>query len=272
MTVVAAFLVPGSPLPLLRPDVLPWGRLASAYQRAGRSLAAARPDTLLLYSTQWLAVLDQLWQTRAQLRGVHVDENWHEFGELAFDIRTDGELSYACIAATANPPLKLRSKAVNYDHFPIDSGTITANRFLNPDGRLPLVLASNNLYHDAAVTERLGALAVEQARGLNRKVAVIGVGGLSGTLFRDEIEPRQDRIASAEDDRWNRDILRLIERGDVAALRDAAPEYAKAARVDMGFKHFYWLLGALGGRWSGARVHGYGPTYGCGAAVIELRP
>ena len=115
MPVVAAFLVPGSPLLLLKPEILPWGRLASAYQRAGRSLAAARPDTILLYSTQWIAVLDQLWQTRPQLQGVHVDENWHEFGELAFDIRIDSELAYACIAATS--ALKIRSKAVNYDAF-----------------------------------------------------------------------------------------------------------------------------------------------------------
>ena len=136
---------------------------------------------------------------------------------------------------------------------------------------MPLTLTSNNLYHDAALTEQLGALAVEKANELGRKVAVVGVGGLSGTIFRENIELRNDRIATTEDDRWNRDILRLIERADVATLRQMLPDYAKATRVDMGFKHFYWLLGAIGGRWSGARVHGYGPAYGSGAAVIEFR-
>jgi 2-aminophenol/2-amino-5-chlorophenol 1,6-dioxygenase alpha subunit len=38
----------------------------------------------------------------------------------------------------------------------------------------------------------------------------------------------------------------------------------------MGFKHFHWILGALNGRFSGARVHGYGPAYGTGAAVVEF--
>ena len=39
----------------------------------------------------------------------------------------------------------------------------------------------------------------------------------------------------------------------------------------MGFKHFAWLAGAMGERWShGATVHAYGPTYGSGAAVVEF--
>ena len=39
----------------------------------------------------------------------------------------------------------------------------------------------------------------------------------------------------------------------------------------MGFKHFAWILGGLGGRINGAQVHAYGATYGSGAAVIEFR-
>ena len=36
------------------------------------SLARIAPDTLVVYSTQWLAVLDQLWQTRPRVTGLHV--------------------------------------------------------------------------------------------------------------------------------------------------------------------------------------------------------
>ncbi|MCG8695399.1 MAG: tRNA U-34 5-methylaminomethyl-2-thiouridine biosynthesis protein, partial [Minwuiales bacterium] len=35
MTVVSAFLVPGTPLPLLRPDNPPWAPLVAGYQAAG---------------------------------------------------------------------------------------------------------------------------------------------------------------------------------------------------------------------------------------------
>lgn len=269
MPVVAAFIVPGSPLPQLKPEVLPWGRLAAAAQRAGRALAAARPDAVLVYSTQWLAVLDQQWLTRKRNQGVHVDENWHEFGELPYDIHADTELAHACVAGC--PRVGVQARGVNYDAFPIDTGTIAACALLGiGGGGCPLVVASNNVYHDGALTEKLGALAAGAAAEQGKRVAVLGVGGLSGSMFRNEIDVRGDRIANSEDDKWNQRVLQLLESGDAAQLRALVPEYARAARVDMGFKHFHWVLGALGGRFGGARVHGYGPAYGSGAAVVEF--
>lgn len=268
MSVVAAFLVPGSPLPMLRPENVPWGRITAGYQRAGRALAAAHPDTILLYSTQWIAVLDELWQTRPHVKGLHVDENWYEYGDLPFDMTIDTELAHACVAATRR--IGVTSKAVNYDHFPIDTGTIVANHFLNPDGRIPMVLAANNLYHDAQVTEQLGALAASVAQEQGKRVAVVGVGGLSGSIIREEIDVRLDRIAHREDDIWNRRMLDLLERADTGSLRKEAAQFAKEARADMGFKHFSWILGALNGKFYGARAHAYGPVYGSGAAVVEF--
>lgn len=268
MTIVAAFLVPGSPLPRLKPDNIPWGRIAAGCQRAGRALAAARPDVILMYSSQWFAVLDELWQTRPRLAGVHVDENWYEYGDLPYDIKVDTELAHACVAATRR--IGVASRGVNYDGFPLDSGSIVASHFLNPEGTLPVVMAANNLYHSAETTEKLGRMAAEVAHEQGRRVAIVGVGGLSGSIFREEIDVRSDRIASHEDDRWNRRILDLVERADVAALRTELPQFAKEARADMGFKHFYWILGALQGKFYGARTHAYGPVYGSGAAVVEF--
>jgi 2-aminophenol/2-amino-5-chlorophenol 1,6-dioxygenase alpha subunit len=266
--VVAAFLVPGSSLPQLKPENIPWGRLAAGCQRAGRALAASRPDVILMYSTQWFAVLDELWQTRPHLAGIHVDENWYEYGELPFDIRIDTELAHACVAATRR--IGVSSRGVNYDGFPVDTGTIVANHFLNADHSIPVVIAANNLYHDTATTEKLGRLAVETADSLGRRVAVVGVGGLSGSIIREEMDVRSDRLASHEDDRWNRQILDLIERADVSGLRKDIPRFAQEARADMGFKHFHWILGALNGKFYGARTHAYGPVYGSGAAVVEF--
>jgi 2-aminophenol/2-amino-5-chlorophenol 1,6-dioxygenase subunit alpha len=269
MTVVSAFLVPGSPLPLLQPAALAWGRLAAAMQRAGRALDASRPDAVLLYSTQWMAVLDQQWLTRKRSTGIHVDENWYEFGELPFDVHADSELAHACVAMS--PRIGVHARGINYEGFPIDTGTIVACALLGiGSAQRPLVVASNNLYHSAETTEKLGAMAAACAAEQGKRVAVVGVGGLSGSLFRTEIDPRTDRIASPEDDKWNQRVLQLIESADVAQLRRVVPEFAREARADMGFKHFHWVLGALKGRFVGARVHGYGPVYGSGAAVVEF--
>jgi 2-aminophenol/2-amino-5-chlorophenol 1,6-dioxygenase alpha subunit len=269
MPIVSAFLVPGSPLPRLKPEVLPWGRLAAAFQRAGRALAASRPDVVLMYSTQWFAVLDEQWLTRRRSQGVHVDENWYEYGDLPYDLYADTEVAHACIAASAR--IGVQSRGVNYEGFPLDTGTIVASDLLGVGTTdRPLVVASNNLYHDAETTEKLAALAVGCAEEQGRRIAVVGVGGLSGSQFRAEIDVRGDRIANPEDDKWNQRVLQLIESGDVRQLRGVLPDFTREARADMGFKHFHWILGALKGRFPGARVHGYGPTYGSGAAVIEF--
>lgn len=270
MSVVSAFLVPGSPLPFVQRSNPPWGALADAMDQAGAALKAAQVDTLVVYSTQWLAVLDQLWQTRAHVQGLHVDENWHEYGDLPFDIHIDTEVTASIIKQT--PSVDIRSKGVNYDHFPVDTGTIVAANFLNPDNSSKLVVGSNNLYHDWDMTRELGRIAATQASAHNRRVAMIGVGGFSGAFFRDTINLADDHIATPEDDQWNQKMLALMEAGDIEQLLAQCPQFASEARADMGFKHFAFVLGGLGGRFSSATVHGYGPLYGTGGAVVEFKP
>ena len=268
MSIVSAFLLPGSPLPLVQRDNPPWGELADALDIAGGALAKSNPDTIAIYSTQWIAVLDQLWQTRAHVSGIHVDENWHEYGELPFDMHIDVTLTNSIIDATAK--YNVRSKGVDYDAFPVDTGTIIAANFLNPHSDYPLVVTSNNLYHDWKITEDLGRCVREQADVVGRRVAVVGVGGLSGSIFRNVIDIKDDHIANQNEDDWNRKILKMLETGDDKALMSSVADYAGEARVDMGFKHMAFILGAIAHKYRGATVHGYGPLYGSGGAVVEL--
>lgn len=268
MSAVAAFLVPGSPLPYVRRDNAPWGTLAEAMEAAGESLAASQPDTIVVYSTQWIAVLDQLWQTRPHLQGLHVDENWHEYGDLPFDIHIDTELAELAIEKTSAHGIK--SRGVDYDQFPVDTGTIVASNFLSPGGNVPLAITSNNLYHDWDMTVSIGQAAAEAADALGRRIAVLGIGGLSGSVFRHGIDEIDDRIVADEEDAWNQKILKLMESGDVDTLTAACPSFAQEARADMGFKHLAFILGAIGGGFAGATVHGYGPLYGSGGAVVEF--
>jgi ABC-type branched-subunit amino acid transport system permease subunit/aromatic ring-opening dioxygenase catalytic subunit (LigB family) len=267
--VVAAFLVPGSPLPLMRPDNPAWASLLQGYAKAQKALAAAKPDVLLIYSTQWMAVLDQLWQTRPRVTGIHVDENWHELGNLRFDIRIDTDLAEACVKASLAAGIP--SKGVDYDGFPIDTGTIVANALINTDGKRPVVLAANNIYHDWDTTWRLGELAVTQAIDQGKRVAIVAVGGLSGNTINAEIDFADDRFGSGTDDVLNREFLSLLEAGDIDEILRMRETYARDASADMGLKHIAWIFGALGNRFSQAVVHGYGPVYGAGAAVVEFK-
>ena len=131
-----------------------------------------------------------------------------------------------------------------------------------------LVIAANNVYHDFAATERLAAMAVEKAGAQGKRIAIVAVGGLSGAYFDHEIDLEDDRIRNESDDVANRGFLDALSAGSDAA-RSALGDYAGAAKADMGMKHLAWILGATGG-FSSATVHGYGPTYGAGAAVVEF--
>ena len=269
MSVVSAFLIPGSPLPYVQRDNPPWGAMADALDKAGAALADSEPDVIAIYSTQWIAVLDQLWQVRPNPTGLHVDENWHEYGELPFNMRTDTALAEAAIAATDS--YGIRSIGVEYDLFPVDTGTIVASNFLDPDNQFKSIVTANNLYHDWGITENLGRVVREQSEQLGRQVALVGVGGLSGTFFRQVIDIADDHIASEQEDSWNQRLLAMMTAGDIEALNNACPEYAQRARADMGFKHFAYLLGGMGGDFSGAVVHHYGALYGTGGAVVEFK-
>jgi len=268
MSIVSAIIIPGSPLPYVRSDNPPWGRLAEAMSCAGESLAKTQPDTIVVYSTSWMAVLDQLWQTRPHLKGIHVDENWHEYGDLPFDINIDTELAIGAVESANAAGIK--SKSVNYDQFPIDTGTIVASNFLNPEGNYPLMIASNNLYHDWDLTEQLGQIVRNVSNEQSKRVTVVGIGKLSGSFFRHQIDEAQDKIVSEEDDDWNKKMLNLISDGEMEKFFELCPEYAKEAKVEMGFKHMAFIKGALGDQLTGGKVHAYGPVYGAGAAVIEF--
>lgn len=269
MTLVASFLVSGHPLPVLAADVPAYDPLRQGFAAAAAALAQSDAEVLLVYSTQWIAVLDELWQTRPRLQGLHVDDNWYEWGNLPFDIRVDTALAQACVEGSARVGVK--AKPVDYDGFPIDSGTIVMANALDPDHRLSHVLASNNLYHDGATTEKLAAMAVDTASRMGRRVALVGVGGLSGTFFRKRIALQEDRIAQPDDDTLNRQLLDCLQSGDAAQVRAMLASYAPAAKADMGMKHLHWLLGGMGERYAGARVHGYGPAYGTGQAIVEFQ-
>ncbi|WCL53342.1 tRNA U-34 5-methylaminomethyl-2-thiouridine biosynthesis protein [Gimibacter soli] len=268
MTIVSAFLLPGNPLPTLHPDNAPWRPLVAACNEVGAAIRATKPDVLLIYSTQWYAVLDQLWQARAEIAGVHVDEQWHDHGDLPFRLRTDTTLAAECVARANAAGIK--SKGVDYDGFPIDTGTIVATGFVDPEAKIPTLIAACNLYHDFEKTEGLGAIARDAVLAQGKRAVVLAVGGLSSNYIDHDIDLSDDHIAKSDDDAANRQFLAAITDADGAGLRMAALDYAASTGTDMGMKHIAWILGTCRNI-RGADVKAYGPTYGAGAAVIEFK-
>jgi 2-aminophenol/2-amino-5-chlorophenol 1,6-dioxygenase alpha subunit len=266
----AAF-VPGMPHLVAGRPAESWARLAAATREAGARLRAARPEALVVLSTQWFTVLGHQFQMDPRPRGTRVDENWYayDYGTLAYDLRFDTELSERWAAEVEGEGEQARR--TRYEHFPIDTGTVVARPLLDPDATLPLAQVSCNLYAGADTVARLAAAALRAASALGRRVAFVAISGLSSGLIQRWIEPHEDRLEAPGHERWDRRVLDLLAEGrldDALALRE---EYAREAGVDSQLRGLAFLAGT-GCLRGPADVLSYGPVWGTGAAVIHWSP
>jgi 2-aminophenol/2-amino-5-chlorophenol 1,6-dioxygenase alpha subunit len=258
--------VPGLPH-ILKPTLNEnYKLLSEAMTTVGRTFHEQGVSRILYYSTQWLSVLGQSVQTKETLRGSHVDENWYDFGSLDFSFKTD--LLMANAVADGLSKNGFQTKKINFEGFPIDTGTIVANKLVNPN-QLPTGTLSCCVYSDFLETVNLGQSAKSSLENLGGTSAVVVVSGLSGRYFTTEIDPREDHISSREDDVWNKKILALMSEGRWDEVYKIKDQYCKEAKVDMGFKALAFLEGlGLIEKGRTLKTLAYGPVYGTGASVM----
>jgi len=268
-TAELAFIVPGHPH--LAFEGTGWQELKAAYKKAGEHVKAANPDVLVIYSAQWISVLGHSFQADPNPKGYHVDENWYELGDFPFNLKVDVELANAAEEHTRAKGLA--TKLVNYEGFPIDTGTLVAMKYLNPENKIPVMIVSSNIYAGRDDSELLGEAVGEAVRESGKRAVFVMINTLSNRYITEQITPDQDRFSSAKDDEWNRKMLDLLKDGQNETAVEKASEYAIEANPEMGFKGFYWLMAALsdntGCPKTQATVLGYGPVWGTGAALIE---
>lgn len=263
-----AVWVPGLPHILKPESSTHWLRAATAMEKMGEAVKAEGFERIVLYSTQWLSVLGTSFQAQPEPNGVHVDENWYQLGDLPFRFQCDAGLASAF--AEKLKSAKLPAKTVNYEGFPIDTGTIVALRFLNPDAKIPVSLVSSWVYANGEVSRKIGSLMAEAVRESKQKTLFVATSLLSTRFSTKEIDPQADAIAVQSDDDWNRKVLSLWEKGDFNEVATISSNYVKEAKADMQFNAFHWMHGALGDKKVQGKVTHYGPLWGTGAAVVEF--
>jgi 2-aminophenol/2-amino-5-chlorophenol 1,6-dioxygenase subunit alpha len=272
MLIQKAYIVPGQPHILLAPEKNQgWASLNRSYKAVGREVAESGAELILLYSTQWFSVIGHLMQVDPQPKWVLVDQNWYEFGEIPYQFRVDPEFGklYCALAKEAG----LQAAAVNYHGFPIDTGTVTALKLLNPNNAIPASIVSCNIYAERDETRALGRIARAAIDRYGRKTIVVCVTNLSNRYEVADIDVASDRISSMKDDEWNRKILEMFGEGRLEDVSQVAREFGREANADMGFKAIWWLAALMGehNRYDG-KVWDYQPVWGTGCAIVELTP
>ncbi len=269
---VAGLIVPGLPHPLLAPEQSPrWAELRTAYDAARTWLAAQQPDVLVLYSTQWPSVIGHQIQTHPRPKFAHVDQDWHALGTMKYDFPVDVELANALEAAARKRGLHARTVA--YEGFPVDTGSVVALSLLDPESKLPCTILSCNMYADRGETLVLGKAARDAVQQTGRRAVFVAVTSLSARMFPHPIEPAQDHVSSQKDDEWNRKLLEILGEGRLEDASQLMRTLTTQANMDNKGKAFWWLAAALGQTNAyQAKVYGYGPLWGTGAAVVSLVP
>jgi reactive intermediate/imine deaminase len=270
--VVAGFIVPGMPHPLLCPERSPaWAALRRGYDRVRQAIEALDADLLVLYSTGWPSVIGHQLQADPAPVWTHVDPEWHDLGSIPYALRMDAAFAKAYEASARARGLHARTVA--YKGFPIDTGSVVALQLLNPGNRLPATIVSCNMYADRAETLVLGKAGRDAVEKGGRKAVAVAVTALSNRLFTQEIDPKEDRISSLKDDEWNRKLLELLGQGRLEDVAQLAREFSAQANGDSKGKAFWWLASILGqhNAYDGT-VHEYQPVWGTGAALVGLVP
>jgi 2-aminophenol/2-amino-5-chlorophenol 1,6-dioxygenase subunit alpha len=261
-----------------------WSDLKHAMIRAGESARSVKPDVYIVYSAQWISVLGHSFQMDPRPTGVHVDENWYDLGNFNFSFPVDVALTQRVMHFAEQAGLA--TKGVNYPGFPIDTGSLVFQHFFNPNGDIPVVILSSNIYCGKDDSMALGR-AVSQALADSKQRAVLAcVSSLSNRFITEDILPADDRLSSEKEDEWNQKMLTLLQAADYEQALKLSESYAKEASPEMMFKAFYWLMGVLDGldgkvsidsisstssatSIPPAFLHHYGPLWGTGAAVLE---
>ena len=265
---------PPHPHPFLCPEAnVGYGRLRAAYDQCRKRIEESEADLIIVYSTTWPSIIGHQFQANPNSEWVHVDDDFHYLGSMPYSFTMDADFAAACVEKAESRGLQART--VNYDAFPIDTGSITALSLLNPDNRLPATIVSSNMYANRSETIVLGKAIRDALNEGGRKAVIVVVSSLSNRMFTEPIDPSEDRIHSQKDDDWNMKILEFFQDGRLEDLSQLSREIHGQIRVQkvVAYKPAWWLAATMGqhNNYSG-EVLAYEALHGSGGAVIQLTP
>ena len=266
--------VPPHPHPLLSPGASEgYQRLRDAFDTCRERIENSDADLIIVYSTTWPSIIGHQFQANPKSEWVHVDDDFHYLGSMPYSFTMDSVFAEVCVEKAKERGLQART--VNYDAFPIDTGSITALSLLNPENRIPATIVSSNMYANRSETIVLGKAIRDALTEQKRKAVVVVVSSLSNRMFTEPIDPSEDRIHSQKDDDWNRKILEFFEDGRLEDLSQLSREIHGQIRVQkvVAYKPAWWMASTMGqhNNYDG-EVLAYEALNGSGGAVIQLTP
>ncbi|MCB9027256.1 MAG: hypothetical protein H6625_13125 [Bdellovibrionaceae bacterium] len=272
--VLKGYLLPGLPHILLCPEKNQnWMQVRKAFDRVREEIQTSGADILIIYSTYWPSILGHQIQADPSPEWVHVDEQFHDLGSIPYKFKMDA--TFAEVLKQKSTERGLHARTINYQGFPIDTGSVVALKLLNPNNKIPAVIVSSNIYSDRAETIVFGKAMADAIEETGKKAVILVISSLSNRLFTKEFNYAEDKIHSLKDQEWNDKFLELLSEGRLEDCSQLSRQFHREARIKKvtNFKPFWWLAAVMGqsNAYSG-EVYAYAPLLGTGAAVAGLTP
>jgi 3,4-dihydroxyphenylacetate 2,3-dioxygenase len=246
--------------------------LIDGMKQMGEALRGLRPDLFVVNSAHWVSTFNWYATLQDPHRGVCVADEapdlmpgtpYERKGDAAFAGALVEKLKAVGIPALAN----------DSPHYQWDYAGLVPLLYLDPDAEVPVVQIS--AVHAGALDEaaKVGQLLDEVAQATGRRVCVIASTALSHALERGpEKWPTPERIE------LDKRLIGLLERGEVARLREWLPAYSDAAVAEMGGRVLALMCGALAalharaGALRGRLFGAYAQSSGSGNASVAVVP
>ncbi|MCB0350861.1 MAG: hypothetical protein KDD40_06440 [Bdellovibrionales bacterium] len=272
--IVKGYILPGLPHILMCPEKnAGWMKVRKAFDEVCTEVQNSGADLLVIYSTYWASILGHQIQANPEPQWIHVDDQFHDLGSIPYKFKIDTD--FAEVLKSKCEERGLHARTINYEGFPIDTGSVVALKLINPDNKIPAVIVSSNIYSDRAESIVYGKAVADALKETGKKAVAIAISSLSNRLFTTEIDPQQDKIHSLKDQEWNDKFLELLSEGRLEDCSQLSRQFHREARVKKvtNFKPFWWLAAVMGqtNAYAGD-IKAYAPMLGTGAAVISLTP
>lgn len=255
-SIVNVTLMPSSAAPHLLPGTPAWRELRRGIASASERIAQASPDVIVLLDP---SPASSSSSPRWRLTGLVRDPAYPDFGEIPVDVRFDRGMTK--LLTRAGISLIQPGSADG-----IGAGAAAALKQLDPKAMRPVVLvdASGHSYDSAA---ELGRMIGHVARESGRKIALVGLSGLSGSARKPQLQGEPGMLTSEADDHANRQILGWLQNGDLLSLGSGLPSLAEKTQIETDGSVLAALAAVAPGR---AEIMGYSAIFGAGAAVVNL--
>ena len=232
-----------------------------------------RPDTVLVVDTHWFTTQEHILTAHERRAGKFTSEELPTvISGVAYDAPGDPELARA-VAAVAAGREDTWVLATDDPHLPIHYATVNLLEHLQDDERWVSTGVCQTA--DAEDFLRFGEVVAEAVAGLDRRVVVLGSGGMSHRFwplrqFRDHEGFGPEHVRTPEARAADEAVVAHWAAGDHAAVIDGYEGYRRFA-PEAFFGHYLTLVGAVGGRACrapGVRFSDYEASAGTGQVHV----